>query len=355
MLTIALALSAAAIAWTGAGSPAAASCGVPLCGTVQFGLYGNGTGELVSTTSTGTVIAPIACVRQGGTQSGTCGGTFPLNGTLYFKVVPATGSKAVCNVLGCVATGVHSVPVGTSTKVAAFGFTLLDPVRITVTLTGTGSGSVSSSPRGIDCGGGQTACAVQFASGTVVRLTAAPSGSSTFGGWSGDCSGTSATCAVDATSGTAPAAAAQFAAPATPPPTPTPTPTPTPKPTPTNAPTPKPTPAPTSGAHATPPPGATPRPGATPIPIGAVTAPPASAPTGPGASVTVVDSSPPSAGPVAAGADDTLAPLATPADASVQPASSSDSGGSFLIPIVVAALVLVLGGAFVFRRSGPAS
>jgi hypothetical protein len=354
ILAMTVAISGAVVALTGASHLVeATSCGQPLCGSVLFAIYGNGTGEIVSTTSGGAVAGPISCLRQGGTDSGTCGASLPLNATLYFKLVPATGSKAVCNQLGCVATGVHSVPVGSSTKVGAFGFTLLDPVRITVSLNGTGSGAVTSSPRGIDCGGGQTACAVQFASGTTVHLTAAPSGSSTFGGWSDACSGTGSTCSVAATSGTAPTVGAAFDAPATPPPTPKPTPTPTHAPTP--PPTTKPTPAPSSGTHATPAPGATPPPGATPIPIGVVTPPPATAEAGPSASGAVEVSEAPSAGPVAAGAGGTLAPLATPNDASGQPASSSDSGGSIVIPIVVALLVLVLGGAFVFRRSGPAS
>jgi len=343
-VTIALLASAVGLAVSGGGSTALASCGALLCGSVTFEPYGNGTGEIQSTTNTGTVTATIACMRAYGATSGTCAAQIPLNATLYFKLVAATGSKPVCNVLGCVATGIKSVVVGTGTKVTNLGFALLDAVRLTVSVTGTGSGTVmSTNVPGIDCGNGHNACSLQYASGTTVHLAAAAGGSSMFAGWTGACTGTGTTCSVPMTSGTSPSTTAQFDAPATPPPTPKPTVTPTPQPTQ------KPTPAPTSGpTH----PGTTPPPGSTQAP----------APTRAGASSTPIAigggatpseaGTPPSAGPVAVAAGPSLAPIATPTEASGQPAASTDQGGSILIPIIVALVVLVVGGAFVFRRQG---
>ena len=60
---------------------------------------------------------------------------------------------------------------------------------------GPGTGTITSSPAGIDCGAGQTACAATFTAGSSVTLTATPDQFSAFTGWGGDCSGTS-TCKV---------------------------------------------------------------------------------------------------------------------------------------------------------------
>lgn len=60
-------------------------------------------------------------------------------------------------------------------------------------------GRVTSSPTGINCGQGYSACNATF-SGNVT-LTATPTSSSyKFSGWGGDCSGTSTTCTVNMTS-----------------------------------------------------------------------------------------------------------------------------------------------------------
>jgi uncharacterized repeat protein (TIGR02543 family) len=69
---------------------------------------------------------------------------------------------------------------------------------------------VTSSPAGINCGAGSTACTQSFASGALVTLTAAAASGYAFSGWSGACSGTTASCAV--TMSTAQSAGATFAA-----------------------------------------------------------------------------------------------------------------------------------------------
>ena len=72
--------------------------------------------------------------------------------------------------------------------------------QLNVTKTGTGSGTVTSSPAGINCGGG---CSTSFPSGTNITLTAAAANGSVFAGWSGGgCSGTNATCSLTLTAST---------------------------------------------------------------------------------------------------------------------------------------------------------
>ena len=64
------------------------------------------------------------------------------------------------------------------------GLVLDDDAALTVAVEGTGN--VGSSPAGIDCGDGETACEAVFPVGSVVDLTASPADGWVFGGWSGD-------------------------------------------------------------------------------------------------------------------------------------------------------------------------
>jgi hypothetical protein len=97
---------------------------------------------------------------------------------------------------------------GGSWSVTSMRFGSPDQAMLSVSLSGPGSGSVSSTPAGILCGSGQTACTATFPKGTVVTLAAAPAATSSFSGWSGACSG-SAPCAVSP--GVATAVGAAFA------------------------------------------------------------------------------------------------------------------------------------------------
>ncbi|MGZ4314004.1 MAG: InlB B-repeat-containing protein, partial [Solirubrobacteraceae bacterium] len=103
------------------------------------------------------------------------------------------GWLLACLVLVCAALGATAAAAN-----AAPGLTL------TVTASGTGSGVITSSPTGIDCGGGADAgghavCSVQFdAAVTSVALSATPDAGMGFGGFGGACSGTSCTVSLTA-------------------------------------------------------------------------------------------------------------------------------------------------------------
>jgi Regulator of chromosome condensation (RCC1) repeat/Divergent InlB B-repeat domain len=88
---------------------------------------------------------------------------------------------------------------------------------LSVSQAGAGAGSLTSSPVGIDCGAGKTACRAQFAAGSTVTLSAAPAPGSTFAGWSGGgCTGTGA-CTVTLNADTAVTATFNTTAPPPPP------------------------------------------------------------------------------------------------------------------------------------------
>lgn len=67
---------------------------------------------------------------------------------------------------------------------------ILDDPSLEVELKRGGTGRVTSSPPGINCGNGRTACSRHYEPGTVVALTAHPADDSVFDRWAGDCSGT---------------------------------------------------------------------------------------------------------------------------------------------------------------------
>jgi hypothetical protein len=66
----------------------------------------------------------------------------------------------------------------------------------TLVVTVAGIGTVASSPAGISCSGGSSACSQSFVNGASVTLTATAASGYAFSGWAGACSGSAPTCAV---------------------------------------------------------------------------------------------------------------------------------------------------------------
>ncbi len=81
----------------------------------------------------------------------------------------------------------------------------IDKQSYGLVVTSTGTGNVTSSPSGINCGGGGIICSANFTDDASVILTATPT---YFIGWSGACSGTAPTCVL--TINTAKSVAATF-------------------------------------------------------------------------------------------------------------------------------------------------
>jgi hypothetical protein len=106
-------------------------------------------------------------------------------GIIPGTTIPAANLGAIANSYWPSSNGfVDPVPWITTRTPAAS-----PTARLTVTVTG--SGVVGSVQAGIACGGGYTACAVDFLRGTNLSLLVAPSQGWSFAGWSGACSGTS--------------------------------------------------------------------------------------------------------------------------------------------------------------------
>ena len=135
-----------------------------------------------------------ATAGSGGSISPT-GTTFVKHGSNQSFTITANAGYSIADVLvdgasvGAVAS--YTFPNLTAAHTISAGFSVLS-YALTVSNAGTGTGTVTSSPKGISCGGD---CTEGYTAGTVVTLTAAPDRNSSFAGWSGACTG-SGTCTV---------------------------------------------------------------------------------------------------------------------------------------------------------------
>jgi hypothetical protein len=145
----------------------------PVVHEVSVARDGSGTGSVTSTPT--------------GIECGlTCGYGFREGSTVVLHAEPdATSVFSGWSLPGCGAA--VDCPVAVDGAVAVTATFDIAQRPLGVALEGSGTGSVTSTPDGIDCGGG---CTASFPHGTEVSLTATPGEHSEFAGWSGACSGT---------------------------------------------------------------------------------------------------------------------------------------------------------------------
>jgi hypothetical protein len=161
-------------------------------------LYRNGTG-VWQTIDPDTLVADgnIDCRRSGGATSGKCGADFVAGTTVWYKLVPATGSTASESDAGPYQSLILSLVV-MNESIARLGYFQLDTEDLSISITGTGGGHVNNATVGNAC---PTFCSGHLFYGTAIVLTAVPDTGSAFAGWSGGvCAGTNTTCSFSMTS-----------------------------------------------------------------------------------------------------------------------------------------------------------
>ena len=147
------------------------------------------------------------------------------SGAVVSYTATATASEELLHSFSCTPASGSTFPVGTTevkctavagdenTSTASFKVQVTTP-KHTLTVTVTGEGTVTSTPAGIDCGQGHTACSAEFEE-VAVTLTSTPAAGYTLSAWGGACSGTGS-CSVNPLSANESVTAAFSAAPVPP-------------------------------------------------------------------------------------------------------------------------------------------
>jgi hypothetical protein len=147
------------------------------------------------------------------------------SGAVVSYTATATASEELLHSFSCTPASGSTFPVGTTevkctavagdenTSTASFKVQVTTP-KHTLAVTVTGEGTVTSTPAGIDCGQGHTACSAEFEE-VAVTLTSTPAAGYTLSAWGGACSGTGS-CSLNPLSANESVTAAFSAAPVPP-------------------------------------------------------------------------------------------------------------------------------------------
>ncbi|MCU0222481.1 MAG: hypothetical protein MUF27_00085 [Acidobacteria bacterium] len=138
--------------------------------------------------------AGISC-GAGNTQ---CSNAWPVGTGISLTATPVSGWNFTGWSGACTGTGSCAITLNANASVGA-NFAQVTPKRTLSVNVSAGAnaagGRVDSTPAGINCGQGNSACSAQYDDGTQVGLAAHPASGWKFTGWSGACSGTGA-CSV---------------------------------------------------------------------------------------------------------------------------------------------------------------
>lgn len=180
------------VAWSGA-CTGAQGCVVPMAGPRAVSASFGGAPLSGAPVAVGLSGRGIVSSTPGGIECGTsCGGVFPLGGSLTLRAAAADGWVFAGWADACIGVALMCTvaPRGPTTVLANF---VEAGTRFPVAVTKAGQGTVSSRPPGIACG---AQCSATFGAGGTVTLEAEPRKGWTFVRWSGACSGGKPVCAL---------------------------------------------------------------------------------------------------------------------------------------------------------------
>jgi murein DD-endopeptidase MepM/ murein hydrolase activator NlpD len=139
-------------------------------------------------TGTGTVVSSPTGISCGSL----CSNSFSPNSPVRLIAIADDGSTFSGWSGDCTGLDSTTTVVMTGNKQCVAAFSENSNFTVNLALLGDGSGKITSSPQGIDCGGGGTRCSASFPKGTELTLVAAPTFARSFlESWSG-CPGPSA-------------------------------------------------------------------------------------------------------------------------------------------------------------------
>lgn len=160
--------------------------------------------ELVTATfATGTGTGTVSSSPAGlNTCSTTCSANFNYGSTVTLTASPAINSNAAwtagtgCTTIAGNVCTITNIQTATSPTITFSVKTF----TVTASVPGTASGNVKSSPAGINCGNGSSACSMTVTYGASLTFTQTPGAGAFFTGWTGDCPLTTGNCPLTATS-----------------------------------------------------------------------------------------------------------------------------------------------------------
>lgn len=142
----------------------------------------------VSVSGSGNVTSSPAGIRCG-TSGSDCTETYTRLTRVTLQATPVAGATFKGWSGHCTGTPSTCTVYNNQARSVTATFTTVALPSHTLSATVIGTGAITSTPAGVQCGNGGTACAASFTQGTSVTLTAQPGSGQAFQGWGGACLG----------------------------------------------------------------------------------------------------------------------------------------------------------------------